>query len=304
MAMQTFPIMGKQPWVFLENIEGNLTVLPWERREIAVETEEPIQDIRQEGDTIRIQGYRSHITLRVPFIRVILNHLTTSISASRLSGNVQMEKVGSVELRQVSGNVYLEETYGSVRLEELREQAQLHFVGGSLTAINAPYVRAWGAVGGSVLVRNARLIDIDNIGGSLNAQDITEKLLCKHVGGSAEVTGCHQAEVEITAVGGSANIDGAASLHSIAVGGSAKLEGLFALGNLHKVAAGGSAILTLPAESNVSVKAVAGGSVGGSALNRSYNHMANVVYGDGRASLFVTAGGRVALNGDIRPTRG
>lgn len=304
MATQTFLVLGRRPRVILEDIEGNLRVLPWERKEIAVETEEPVQGIQQEGETLRIWGYRSHITLRVPFIRAILSHLTTSITVSRLTGSVNMEKVGSVELRQVSGNVYLEETHGSARLEDLSEAAQLHSVGGSLTITNAPYIRVWGGVGGSVAVRYVRKVEIDDIGGSLDALNVDEKLLCEHVGGSATVQGCQSADVEIHIIGGSANIDGAATLHSLAAGGSANLTGNFAVGSHNKVAIGGSATLHLPTESNVEVRAIAGGWVSGSALDRKYLHAANIVYGDGSAKLLMTAGGSVELRGDIRPARG
>ncbi|GHO81232.1 hypothetical protein KSD_90030 [Ktedonobacter sp. SOSP1-85] len=303
MATQTFTVLGRRPHIVLEDIEGNVTVLPWEREEIAIETAEPVQGIQQEGERLYIRGYRSDITLRVPFIRNILSRLTTSITASRINGSVSTDRVGSVELRQVSGNVNLEQTHGSVRLEDLSELARLHSVGGSLTVVNASYIQAWGGVGGSVSLRYVRVAEVDNVGGSFDAQNVDEKLICKHVGGSTTVLGCQNAEVEVGSTGGSVNIDGAAVLHSVSAGGSATLTGTFSPGSHNRIAAGGSATLTLPANSDIAVNAIAGGSVSGSALERRYGQHANVVYGNGSASLMITAGGRVTVNGDLRPSR-
>lgn len=303
MATQTFTVLGKRPHIVLEDIEGNVTVLPWERNEIAIETAEPVQGVQQEGERLYIRGYRSDIILHVPHIHNFLSRLTTSITASRITGGVSTDRVGSVELRQVSGNVNLEQTHGSVRLEDLSEMARLHSVGGSLAVVNAPYIQAWGGVSGSVSLRYACVAEVDNIGGSLDAQNIDEKLICKHIGGSATVQGCQNAEVEVGSAGGSVNIDGAAILHSVSAGGSATLSGAFPQASHNRIAAGGSATLTLPASSDLAVKAMAGGSVSGSALERRYNNHANVVYGNGNASLTITAGGSVTLNGDLRPSR-
>src|SRR5947207_2362855 len=172
MFTQTFSIAGRKPRVILEQIEGNLTVQPWNRKEIRVEADEPIPELRQEGDIVIITNYRSDIRLWVPAIKEFLSFVTTTIAASRVHGNATFERAGNIELRDVSGAVVANKTYGNVDLIDLHEAAQLTEIGGNLRVVNAPFLRARNGVGGNVDLQQVGDAVVDYVGGNLDARDI------------------------------------------------------------------------------------------------------------------------------------
>src|SRR5712691_5394591 len=197
MFTQAFPITGRKTRVILDHIEGNLTVRPWNRREIKVEANEPIAELRQEGDIVIITNYRSDVTLWVPAIKEFLSYITTSIGVSHLNGNARFEGAGNIEMREVSGAVIADRTYGNIDLTDLHEAAQLTEIGGNLRVVNAPFLRAQGGVGGNVDMRQVGDAVVDIVGGNLDASDIRERLHCANIGGNARVSGSAGAQISV-----------------------------------------------------------------------------------------------------------
>lgn len=303
MFTQSFPVTGRKPRVILDHIEGNLTVRSWNRREIRVEADEPIAELRQEGDIVIITNYRSDIRLWVPAMREFLTFLATSIAVSHLNGNATLEGAGNIEMREVNGAVVADRTHGNIDLADLHEAAQLTEIGGNLRAMNAPFLRARGGVGGNVDLLQIGDAAIDNVGGNLDARDIRENLQCSSVGGNSRVTGSAGARIGIQSVGGNAVIDTAASILSCSAGGNLQIAGNFAAGSSTHLSAGGNASVIFPENADVRVRAIAGGIISSPSAPMRISGLVALVYGEGRATLEITAGGNVSLQGYAVPQR-
>src|SRR5581483_4091969 len=136
MTQQTFPVSGRRSRVVITRLVGNLVVQPWERQEISVSTDGPVEVLQQEGDTLTIADCKSDLMLWIPAIKRIPFPIVADIVGTGLSRNVSIEGAGNVELRDVGGNVSLQKIYGDAELTNVSEVAELHSVGGNLRAVN------------------------------------------------------------------------------------------------------------------------------------------------------------------------
>ncbi len=298
MPQQTFPVSGKRPRVVLNHIEGDLTVRSWERKEIALETAEPVQGLSYESDTLTISDYRSAITLWIPAVRDVLFFVGTTIKVNDLVGRASIEGASNVEIHRVSDAIVLENTYGNVMLSELSETARLTKVGGNLQAASAPFVRVQNKVGGNVVLEQVRYAEIDVVGGNLEARRIEEQLRCERIGGNGRVHDCPAAAISIDVVGGNLEVESASAMHSSTVGGNLHIYAYFPPERQTRLRAGGNASIILPDNPHVRIYARAGGSISGSTIISRVGNTASLLYGDGRATLEVTTGGNLTLQGN------
>src|ERR1700730_2980104 len=87
MTQQTFPITGRKPRVVITRVNGNLTVQPWEREEIGVNTSGTAEVVRQEGDTLTIIDCQGDLELWIPDNRNRMFRISTNITATDVSRN-------------------------------------------------------------------------------------------------------------------------------------------------------------------------------------------------------------------------
>jgi hypothetical protein len=319
MTQQTFAITGKNPRVVLERLEGNLTVQPWERQEISVETDGPVAILQQENDTVIIHDCRTDLLLRVPAIRRIIAPIFTDIQAQQISRNAAIEGAGNVALVEVGGNVFLRDIYGNVELANVREVAELFEIGGNLRASSMPRLRSQHGIGGNAALRDITGIDLEAVGGNLSlkhaetasinfvggnldAGDIAAQLRCNVVGGNADVSGSASAEVTLSKVGGNLHIDGARSVQSSLVGGNLRLAAGFPPESHNHFHVGGNARIFLPDNANLSIHALVGGNASGDSVTFTHGGgFANLTYGEGAATLNLHVGGNLKLLGGGNP---
>jgi len=319
MTQQTFAISGSYPRVVLERLEGNLTVQPWERQEISVETDGPVAVLQQENDTVIIRDCRADLLLRVPTIRRIIAPIFTDIQGRQISRNVAIEGAGNVDLAEVGGNVVLRDSYGNVELENVREVAELFEIGGNLRASSMPRLRSRHGVGGNTVLRDitsteleavggnlslkhTETASINFVGGNLDADGIAARLRCIVVGGNADVTGSASAEVTLSKVGGSLRIDGARSIQSSLVGGNLRLAAGFAPASHNHFHVGGNARIFLPDNANLTVHALVGGNASSDSVTFTHGGgFVNLAYGEGATTLNLHVGGNLKLLGGGNP---
>ena len=299
MTQQSFSV-GQSPRVVIRNLQGSLTVRPWQDMVINVRVAEdaPIAaQIYQEGDAVYINGAERDIELTVPYIKkgfLGTATVSTDISVTDASGSVTMEDVGNVELMNVGRDVDLTRVEKSLRVSNVATLRERKGVGGDAILTNIGHADI-GAVGGSANVQHIGVVMMGAVGGSLKGERIGELLRCGAIGGSCTVLDSMSAEIAVSNVGGSLTLQGVARMPSCNVGGSATIATDMPAGSSMRLIVGGSATITLPERPNVRMHIIAGGSIRGDVLERKYNNLANIVLGDGSASLNLTAGGNVTL---------
>jgi hypothetical protein len=305
MAQQTFSVTTRRPRIVIQHVDGNLNVHSWERPEISVESAEPVAGMSQEGDTLTITDYRGDLSLWIPEIKGGLfsfaTGVFTSIFVSHLSRSATIEGASNVELREIGGQVTLERTHGNIKLENVHELAEVSGVGGNLHATSVPTLRAQRGIGGNVTLAVLQVAELGSLGGNLHVDHVERVLRVRNVGGNAHVLDCVGAKVSVNAVGGNLQIDGAALVMSSTAGGNLDVWGSVPIDSQVRLRAGGNATIGLPADANVNVHAMAGGSITSPTVSRRGGGRLDLVYGNGQARLDVAVGGNVRLQGDAVP---
>ncbi len=302
MKQHTFAV-GNKPRVVMRHAEGNLTVHAWNKRSIDVRIAGENEDGStaqpyNEGETVYLNNCRGDIELYVPYEKAFLGHTTlvTDISVTNLNGAVTMEHVGNVDLFDISEAVTLTGVDGTLRATNVPSLHESKGIGGSAVLENISLVEV-GVIGATLQVTNAETVNIGTVGSAVQAKRISAVFSCGTTGGSCEVYDSPNAGVSLSNVGGSLHISDVAHLPSCIVGGSlsAKLANLPSDSNTH-LTVGGSAILSLPRDANLTARIMAGGAISGEAVQQKRGNMATLTYGNGSASLSITAGGSVKLD--------
>ncbi len=302
MKQHTFSVADK-PRVVVRHVEGNLIVHSWNNRSIEVRVQGENEDGStaqpyQEGNTVFINDCRGDIELYVPYEKTFSGHpkLRTDISVSDLHGTITMENVGNVDLQDISDTVTLTGVEGSLRATNVPALNENKGIGGSAMLTNVSRVEI-GTIGATLQVTDAETVNASTVGGAVQARRISSAFHCSTVGGSCELYESPDADVALSNVGGSLSISDTARLPSCTVGGSlsTKLAQL-PPNSSTQFTVGGSATLAIPRDANLRVRIMAGGSIGGNAVQQKRNNMATLTYGDGSASLSIIAGGSVKLD--------
>ncbi len=302
MKQHTFSV-GNKPRVVVRHSEGNLIVHAWNNRSIDIRIAGENEDGSTtqpylEGETVYLNDCRGDIELYVPYEKKLFGgaQLVTDISVTDLNGAIAMENVGNVELANISGAVTLTNVEGTLRATNVPALREGKGIGGSALLKNISLIEI-GTIGATLQITDAETVKVGTVGGAVQAKAISALLHCGTTGGSCEVYDSPNAEVSLSNVGGSLHINGVARMPSCTVGGSlvTKLAQLPTHSNT-QFTVGGSAILSIPRNADLTIRIMAGGSISGEAVQQKRNNMATLTYGNGSASLAITAGGSVKLD--------
>jgi len=318
MAQQTFSV-DRNPRVVITQVRGSLSVQAWKERSISVEVAGTVAELRQEGETVIINGSEGDLSLWVPGLAPLGRPISTDISVTQLSDNVTIEGAGDVVLKEIGGSVTLRNIVGDVELENVHTAAELTNIGGNLRATSMPSLAARKGIGGNASLSDIVQVEVDavggnmaldragtavvhDVGGDLNVEGVEASLRCNAIGGDCRVQGSATAGVTIKNVGGNMQMQGVVQSPMSNVGGNLNLEAAFPADSRTHFHVGGNASIALPEDANLSLHAIAGGCVSGESTDFSgYGNFANLVYGEGAARLDVIAGGNVRLLGPARP---
>src|SRR6266566_593201 len=301
MTQQTFSV-DRNPRVMITQVKGSLSVQAWKERTISVEMAGTVAELRQEGDTLIINGSEGDLTLWVPGIPNFAKSITTDISVTQLSDNAMIEGAGDVVLKSIGGNVVLRNIGGDAELENVHAAAELTNIGGDLRATSMPSLVARKGIGGDATLSDIAQVEVDAVGGSMEL-DRAGTALIHAVGSHLDVEGI-EASLRCNAVGGDCRVQGSATAEVTIknVGGSLNLEASFPAGSHAHFHVGGNASIALPGDANLSLHTIAGGCVSGESPDSgSYGNFADLVYGEGAARLDVIAGGNVRLLSSATP---
>lgn len=243
MTQQMYDV-GLEPKVILAQVSGDLSVRGWERRAISFETDGRVSELQQEGNALMIIDCDGDVALQVP--------TDTDIRVTSLSGDVSIEDVRRVELKDIGGDVELEDIGADVNLENISSTVELVNLAADLHVTNTPALRSYGGVGGDASLENVTHVELESIGADLSlehtqsavigtvgadldVEDIAETLSCGNVGGDCQVQGNTRTEITLGNVGGDMESSSAANVQIGSVGGDCSLRdvtGVIEVGNI------------------------------------------------------------------------
>ena len=310
MQTQTFPA-GAAPRVTITGCQGTVTIESWDQRDFAVDSVAQ-GAIRQEDAALVIHAARGDMRLRVP--------AATEILVDNHQGDLQIATIdGSVRMRDIDGSVFVSgvallaierdhllrrrrwsplRPHRNVEAREIgvAEIAEVH----SNLLLVAAERAVIGEVGGNATVRGiAGDLTLDDVGGNCETVQVGGALKLGDVGGNCVIENI-SGSVRAGHVGGNADLRSSGPILDLgSIGGNLKLtnaplgqEGLAA--PISSIAVGGSARIELPAQANLAIDAIVGGSIKGrNVLNGP--GMRTIVYGDGGTRLRLTVGGNLTL---------
>jgi len=247
---QTFSV-GLEPRVILTQVSGDLQVRGWDRREIHMNWDERGSDFHQEGDAFILANCAGDIELRVPY--------DTELRVEGLGGEVLVQEIRRLELKDVRGDVELKNIGADASLEYIGAAISLTDIGGDVQAQKATSLHARRkiggdadlqeiplieieTVGGDMTIHRAETVAIGNVGGDLEISGLGEILRCGNVGGDCELGGSGQAEINLGNLGGDLEIAGALLVHLGNAGGDADIRDIQRGVNIGNV--GGDASIT------------------------------------------------------------
>jgi hypothetical protein len=229
---QTFPA-EKEPKVIISQVRGELKASAWDQASIAVEADDHVAELYQEGDSLMIMECSGDLELYVP--------ADTEIRVTSLKGEVSIAGVRRVELEDIGGDVELQNIGSGEDIEKIGEAIALTGLHGELNVTNASSLRARGEIRGDASLTNVALVEIETVGGELSLNkieavvigsvgadlevtDIADVLRCGNVGGDCQIYGGARCEVVIGNAGGNIEVNSASSMHLGTVGGDCELR--------------------------------------------------------------------------------
>jgi hypothetical protein len=310
MQTQTFPA-GDSPRVTITGCQGALSIEFWDQSSFGVDSAAG-GAISQEDAALVIHEARGDLRLRVP--------AATEIAIDNHQGDLLVAAIdGSVRLRDIDGSVFV----SGVALLSIARDHLLRRRGWSLLRPRRHVeardigVAEIAEAHSDLLLVTAQRAVVGDVGGNATARSIAGDLTLGDVGGNCEVVQVG-GDLALQSVGGNCVIENiSGGIRTRHVGGNADLRAtgpILALGSIGgnltmadaplgqetlatsatSIAIGGNARIELPAQANLSVDAIVGGSIKGRSVLKGPG-IRTIVYGDGRAHLRVTVGGNLTL---------
>jgi hypothetical protein len=152
---------GKAPRITIDAIDGDLSVVGWEGREILVKTDEDELTLEQNGEDVRL-SCTDDLALRVP--------RDTSLVIERIGGDAALRGVmGNIEIKEVANDLSLREV-GSVTIDTIRSDFSLRGARGDLSVKS---------VGGDVSLRDVE--------GNVTLESVADDLALRGARGNIKV---------------------------------------------------------------------------------------------------------------------
>ena len=339
MPRQTFDV-GDAPRIEVGECASNLFIEAWDQRKVEVEPDATVQAADQEGGSWRIERANEKLRLRVPHdTTIVVESVRGNVEASgcqaleiqRVAGGLRGRRIETLKIEHAGGNVTLEgvatlsaskiggsltATGGTLHVEKVGgnctvsdagEAVRFSKIDGSLVVEgNGQTVVTGERVRGNLSLRNLRSAELENVSSSATIRDVEGDLRIGNIGGNCEIRDAG-GEVAIQNVGGSAAIDNVGTISTLGnIGGNLKLtaaplrfdEQIATM----QMKVGGSARIELTDAPNLTVHAMAGGSIHAENVAKGMlGRRATIIYGAGTVALNLMVGGNLDLRGGGEP---
>ncbi|WP_052889948.1 SHOCT-like domain-containing protein [Thermogemmatispora carboxidivorans] len=217
------------------------------------------------------------------------------LEMSSVSGDLVVEGGSTVLLGSVGGDLRLPAVASSLRCGRVGGDALvqggadtkvvLGQIGGDLELLGAAQVYIGGIEGDAVLRDISGEVEIGRISGDFDCREVMGQVRVSQVMADAVLKKIH------------------ASLEMGAVDGDLSLQADFPPDSFTRLNVSGDAVLSLPAQANLTLRAVVGGSVSGAGLGQEQGEtrLLSLVYGSGEAQVELRVGGDLRLQGGDHP---
>ena len=299
--MTTFPAVQK---IVVADIDGDLTIQGWEQATVQVESDDTIERLKQQGDSLLIGNTEGSVRLSVPHATSIvikdvsgnimisdisntvnIKDIEDAVTLTNIGGNVTVNDIGaeatlsniqgSVTLNDIGTSVVLSEINGSAMVKDIGSNAILKSIGGNVTLTDIGEDASVIGVNGSVTARDIGSdLYIENISGSVQASDIGTDLILKEIKGNVTLNDIGndlsltniQGAMQIADIGNDAQFAGLqGSLNASDIGGDLQLLADFVSSPI-RIYVSGDALVTIPNNANLTLVAAVSGNISGHSI--------------------------------------
>lgn len=229
----------------------------------------------------------------------------------KIGGKADVQDVASIEIESVAADLKISRaetvavghTGGDLQISELGGSLRCGHISGDCEVSGSPQAEVHlGNVGGSLEIAGALLVHLGNAGGDAAVRDVQGNVTAGNVGGTVSLTGMG-GDLRVGRMGGDATLRGlGGSFYVGGVGGDLEVQAAFGPAVRAQVHVGGDTSILLPENANLTVQALAGGSISGASLSSGAGGgTVHLVYGEGAAHLQVNTGGDLTLAGGGNP---
>ena len=244
MVQQQSVNTGDRPDVVIEEVNGDLRLMGWDRSEVMAKAEDNL-DLQQDGNTVRLRCDGQAI-VRVPSGATLqmervhgdtrVKSVTGAIRVANASGDCTLRHVGVAHIENAAGEVSVKHAAGELRVDNVSGDMQVLHVGGPVTVANvggdlsARSVQgalSAGNTGGDMVAEGIQgALSVDHTGGDLTARAVQGMFNAGNTGGDVVVEGV-QGMVSVDHTGGGLRVAGVQGDVKLGViGGDANVSGL------------------------------------------------------------------------------
>src|SRR5712692_3429466 len=214
------------------------------------------------------------------------------VEIETVGSDLSLEDAETVIIGTVGSDLNAHDVSAALRCGTVGGDCQVE--GGADTEITV------GMIGGDLQVNSAGHVQVGTVGGDCEIRDVQGAVEVGQVGSNGSINAVG-GDLQLGNVGGDAGLkDVRGNVEVGTIGGDMELRAAFPAGTRTRMNVGGDALVVLPENPNLSIRAAVAGDVSGRSINfdsgRSGN-MINLVYGDGSAQLELNVGGDLQMRG-------
>ncbi len=339
MTQQIFDV-GDAPRIEVGECASNLLIEAWDQRKVEVDTNATVEAAGQERGPWRIERANEKLRLRVPHdTTIIVEHVRGNVEASgcqgldvqrvagglrgrqletleieHAGGNVTLERVATLSAGKIGGSLtvaggtlHVEKVSGNCTVSDAGESVRFGKIDGSLVVEGNGQTLVTGErVRGNLSLRKLRSAELENVSSSATIRDVEGDLRIGNIGGNCEILDAG-GEVSIQNVGGSAALNNVGVISTLGnIGGNLTLTAaplrFDEQAATMQMKVGGSARIELTDAPNLTVNAMAGGSIHADQVAKGMlGRRATLIYGAGTVALNLMVGGNLDLRGGGEP---
>ncbi len=206
MAQQQSVNTSDKPEVIIEEVNGDLRLMGWDRREVYAKGDGNLT-LTQDGDQVRVRC-TGEAVLRVPEGATLnIGQLHGDARVKSVNGMVKIDNVsGDLALRHTMG-VSVQSSSGDVSVKHCMGDVHVAQIGGDLTVVDAGALTIGNVSGDLVASELQGPASVGNVSGDLSLQGVQGTATTENVSGSARLTAV-QGDVTLGNISGDASITG------------------------------------------------------------------------------------------------
>ncbi len=219
----------------------------------------------------------------------------TVLRCSNVAGDCDVRGSGNAELllENISNDLTVSGA-ASIQVSNIGSDCQIENSAGAKVVL--------GNVGSDLTIIGAATVQVGNVSSDCSLRDIQGDVTIGYIGSDAILNGIG-GNLQVSSVGADAQLKGMHGSAEIGrIGADLHLQSDFPADSSTRCRVGGDAVIFLPRDANLSIRATAGGGVSGRAVvSSSGGNQVSLTYGEGAAQVELTVGGELVIRGAEDP---